>query len=144
MKSAKNKSYSKLLKTEGVKYDDGKVRWELLPFDAINEIAKVMTFGAMKYDEHNWAKGKSWSRAYGAMMRHMVAWCHGQDKDPEMGTSHLANAGCCLFFLLAWELRGAGSDDRYKLDESVLNHLSKLEVTDEFKKMLNEYQKGKK
>jgi hypothetical protein len=36
----------------------------------------------------------------------------GEDKDPETGFSHLSHVGCCALFLIAYELRGAGLDDR--------------------------------
>lgn len=112
---------------EGVKNDQHKIRWDLIPYDAVNEIAKILTFGAIKYEARNWEKGMAWSRVFGALQRHLTRWFHGQDKDKETRLTHLANAGCCLFFLLAWELRGAGTDDRPKLDPDVLEHMDNME-----------------
>lgn len=97
---------------EGHKYDNGKLPWDLLPPDAVEEIIKVLSFGASKYGAYNWARGMSWSRVFAALMRHMWAWWGGQNKDPETGISHLAHAGCCILFLLAYEKRGIGTDDR--------------------------------
>jgi len=97
---------------KGVKYDDEKLLWQLLPYDAIEEIVKVMTLGAKKYNERNWEGGMKWSRIIGALFRHVTAWYRGQDKDPETGLSHLAHAGCCILFLIAYEKRNAGEDDR--------------------------------
>jgi Domain of unknown function (DUF5664) len=110
-------------KGEGVKNDQQKIRWDLVPYDAVNEIAKVLTFGAEKYEARNWEKGMDWSRAFGALQRHLTRWFHGQDKDKETRLTHLANAGCCLFFLLSWELRKVGTDDRPKLDPKVIEHM---------------------
>jgi hypothetical protein len=114
-------------KNEGIKHDKKKIRWDLVPYDAVNEIAKILTFGAEKYSARNWENGMEWSRAFGALQRHMTRWFHGQDKDKETQLTHLANAGCCLFFLLAWELRGVGVDDRPKLDPEVLEHMDDME-----------------
>ena len=114
---------NKTKKTEGVKHDHNKIRWDLIPYDAVNEIAKVLTFGAAKYEARNWEKGMDWSRAFGALQRHLTRWFHGQDKDQETRLTHLANAGCCLFFLLSWELRQVGKDDRPKLDPKILEHM---------------------
>ena len=100
--------------TEGTKHDQDKVRWELHPWDALREIAKVWTFGAKKYDDRNWEKGFAWSRPYGALIRHITAWWEGENYDDETGISHLAHAGCCLLMLLTFELRGTGTDDRPK------------------------------
>lgn len=118
---------NKTKKTEGVKHDQNKIRWDLIPYDAVNEIAKVLTFGAAKYEARNWEKGMDWSRAFGALQRHLTRWFHGQDKDKETRLTHLANAGCCLFFLLSWELRQVGKDDRPKLDSNVLEHMDNTE-----------------
>lgn len=133
-------------KNEGIKYDQHKIRTDLTPYDAVMEITKVLTFGAKKYAARNWEKGMSWSRAFGALMRHMWLWFHGEDKDPETRLSHLANAGCCLFFLISWELRKVGTDDRPKLDPEVLKGMSSTEFmdgVDQLLKDLAEKQKAK-
>ena len=95
-----------------VKDDNAKTRYDLLPPEFLEETAKVLTFGAQKYSAHNWAQGASWSRYFSAMMRHMWAWWKGEDNDPETGFSHLAHAACCLSFLIAYQLRDLGEDDR--------------------------------
>jgi len=100
----------------GTKYDQGKDPWHLVPTDAVRAIVKVLAFGASKYEERNWEKGMSWSRVYAALLRHLLAWYEGENKDPETGYSHLAHAGCCILFLLAYELRGVGADDRPKME----------------------------
>jgi hypothetical protein len=84
----------------GTKFDDNKVRMELLPVSALIGIAEVFTFGAKKYDSWNWAKGIKYSRLYGALLRHMTAWYKGEEIDPESGKSHLYHAGCCLMMLI--------------------------------------------
>lgn len=98
----------------GVKYDTGKLPWHLLPGDALEEVVKVLDFGARKYRERNWEVGMKWSRCFGATMRHMWAYWRGEEKDPETGLSHLAHALCCVLFLLAYHLRKVGEDDRPK------------------------------
>jgi hypothetical protein len=100
---------------EGRKDDSDKLPWDLLPGDAVEEIVKVLDFGAKKYAPHNWSKGMAWSRPFAALMRHMWAWWGGQDKDPETGLSHLSHAGCCVLFLLAYEKRKVGTDDRMRV-----------------------------
>ena len=94
------------------KQDSGKTRFDLLPPDALSQIADVLAFGADKYGEYNWARGSKWSRFYGAVLRHVFAWWGGEDKDPETGLSHLAHAACGLIFLLSYESRGNDGDDR--------------------------------
>lgn len=100
----------------GKKFDQGKPRMELLPPLALEEIAKVLTFGAQKYDPWNWAKGISYSRLLGAALRHLLAWGRGENTDPESGLSHLAHAGCCVLFLLHMEKLKPEMDDRFKTE----------------------------
>jgi hypothetical protein len=99
-------------RTGAVKADVGKVRVDLLPVHPLTEIARVLTFGATKYDERNWEKGFDWSRIYGAALRHLLAWWDGEDLDPETSMSHLAHAATCVMFLLEYEKTKAGVDDR--------------------------------
>lgn len=98
---------------EGTKYDEDKVRLDLLPMEFMIATAKVLMFGAKKYEEYNWAKGMNWSRVYSANQRHMLSWWAGEKADPETGYSHLWHAACCLCFLIVYEIRGLGKDDRY-------------------------------
>lgn len=98
--------------TEGVKHDANKLPHHLLPLDAIEEFSAILQFGAAKYGDRNWEKGMAWSRVFAALMRHLYAWWLKRGTDPETGRSHLAHAMCCVAFLLAYELRGVGTDDR--------------------------------
>lgn len=91
---------------------------ELLPTIPLRAIAEVLTFGAKKYDAHNWRGGIEYSRLIGAAYRHLSAYNDGEDKDPESGLSHLAHLGCCVLFLLEQEAKGTGHDDRYRPDGS--------------------------
>lgn len=81
---------------QGVKYDQDKLQWDLMPFDLLEEELKVWMFGAKKYSAHNWRKGMPTTRGFNALMRHLTAYMNGEDNDPESGISHLAHAACCL------------------------------------------------
>lgn len=96
----------------GWKMDVGKPRIDLVAPEFVQQTADVLAFGAAKYSERNWEKGMSWGRCFGAMMRHMWAWWGGERNDPESGLPHLAHAACCLMFLMAYENRQLGTDDR--------------------------------
>ena len=97
---------------EGVKYDAGKLRYDLMPHDALAEYVGVLTYGSAKYSARNWEAGMDWSRMYAAALRHLTSWWQGEDADPESGHPHLAHALCCISFLLAYQLRKKGTDDR--------------------------------
>lgn len=102
--------------TEGQKFDQDKPRMDLLPPELLWATASVLTFGAEKYSARNWEKGMAWSRPYAALLRHMTAWWAGEDTDEESGMSHLWHAACCIAFLVAFEDRGTGTDDRPRKD----------------------------
>lgn len=92
----------KQLITKAVKFDNDKVDWMILPYDALEEIVKVMEFGAKKYARGNFASGEGleYTRVLNSLMRHILAFSRGEDLDPETGISHMAHAGCNVLFLL--------------------------------------------
>lgn len=94
------------------KGDAGKPRIGLIPPEAVLEVAEVLTHGANKYGASNWAQGAEWSRYFDAAQRHLWAWQSGEDKDQDSSLSHLAHAVCSLCFLIAYQQRGLGQDDR--------------------------------
>mgnify|MGYP000197493268 CR=1 FL=1 len=96
----------------GVKYDDGKPRYDLMPPDAENAIAKILTFGAEKYADRNWEDGMNWGRLYGAARRHLSKYWAGENYDSDSGELHLAHAACCVMMLLSYQLRNVGTDTR--------------------------------
>lgn len=96
------------------KHDGAKVRVDLLPDDAVWAVAQVLTLGAAKYAPDNWAKGMAWRRLVGAAQRHLKAFASGEDADDETGLLHTAHAACCCLFLVAYQLRNLGTDDRVK------------------------------
>jgi hypothetical protein len=88
----------------GVKADGEKVRMELLPFSALEEIAEVLTYGAKKYAPDNWKKVRDAKPRYtGALLRHLASWQKGEKLDLESGLSHLAHMGANILFLLWYE-----------------------------------------
>lgn len=99
---------------KAIKYDMGKPPLGLISRTALEQEAMVMAFGAKKYGMHNWRKGMDFSRLADAALRHVYAFLDGEDKDQETGLSHLAHARCCLAFLLEYEGKRIGTDDRYK------------------------------
>lgn len=105
----------------GLKKDEGKARWDLLPFEVIDAVARILTKGAIKYEARNWEKGILYGRVFAGVMRHLFEWwmCKVFGKDginhadgPE---SHIDHAITGLMFLSAYEKRGmVNFDDRPK------------------------------
>jgi hypothetical protein len=100
-----------------LKYDDGKIPLELISDLALDELGKVLAFGAKKYAPDNWRKGMRWRRLIGAAKRHLGAFSRGEDLDAETGLSHLGHLLCCAMFLTEYWMTGEGTDDRWKVEK---------------------------
>jgi len=98
----------------GLKYDDDKPRTDLLDPQALEGLARVLSFGATKYAAHNWRGGISYSRLIGAALRHIFAILKGEDIDPESGLPHVDHLGCCWMFLSNMMKTRPDLDDRWK------------------------------
>jgi len=96
----------------GLKYDNQKLRYDLLPPHALEALVSVYTFGAQKYESNNYRLGINWSRVYAAVMRHLEAWRRGEDIDSESGLQHLAHATWGLFTLMEYNNIASYLDDR--------------------------------
>ena len=89
----------------GNKFDSDKPRMDLLPMDALLEVAKVLTFGAKKYGDHNWEKGIEFYRLRAAQLRHDAAVEMGELYDTESGLIHTAHKATDALMELALRLR---------------------------------------
>jgi hypothetical protein len=100
----------------GTKFDAGKERYDLMAPYPLNEIAKVYTYGTIKYDDNNWRKGMKWGKLFSAMMRHAWKWWRGERFDEESGLHHLAHAAWQCMALMEYEIYHPEHDDRMRLD----------------------------
>ena len=109
---------------EGRKFDDGKIDWDLLPLNAVEEIVRVLMFGAQTYDRNNWQQIENFDRRYyNAAMRHLTKHNRGEIFDPDSGLLCLAHAGCDIIFLLEKEMakyKGIGDPSRFRNCAEVL------------------------
>lgn len=94
----------------GYKADEGKLRYDLFPPDALDAVAGVYTMGANKYSDRNWEVGMKYGRVFAAMMRHAWKWMAGQTYDEVDGQHHLASVAWCALALLHFDL----NKQRYK------------------------------
>jgi hypothetical protein len=92
--------------SKGVKHDGNKIRWTLLPWDALEEVVRVLEYGTRKYSEGNWRHvTRAKTRYTNAALRHMVAWMNGEVHDSETGFHHLAHSVANLLFVLHFETK---------------------------------------
>jgi Domain of unknown function (DUF5664) len=77
---------------------EGKGRYDLLPWCAIERIAKHTENGAHKYGDKNWEKGQPVSRYFDSAVRHLSKWIQHNDTE-----DHLA-AACWNILAIMWTL----------------------------------------
>lgn len=100
----------------GLKHDHGKPPMELLDRTALEATARVLGYGAEKYDTDNWRGGIKFRRLIGAAMRHLTAISDGEDIDDESGHPHAAHVMCEMMFLIWMMKHRPELDDRYQCD----------------------------
>lgn len=96
----------------GIKYDELKPRFDLIPPGPLTALAEVYSMGAAKYSARQWEHGMEWGRLYAAAQRHMNAFWAGQDLDEESALPHLAHAAWNLFALMEYMETHLELDDR--------------------------------
>lgn len=98
----------------GARFNDGKVRYDLIPTHLLASTANVLEYGANKYAPWNWAKGMKFSVVIASLKRHMAALERGEDYDPETGERHTGHLMCNLLFLEHYMNEYPEMDDRPK------------------------------
>lgn len=107
----------------GKKFDNGKTQWSLLPFDALEQVVKVLQHGAEQYGSNNWQQlDDFYNRYWNAAMRHLIQY-RSRQMDPQWNLSHMAHCACNILFLLWGEMhnkfRTEHSYDEFKLNDVV-------------------------
>ena len=89
----------------GLKKDDNKLKWDLLPMEEIEDIIRVLMFGEKKYQAWNWQKVDDGEKRYlNAAYRHMASIQKKEALDEETNLSHYSHALCSLLFAF-WHSR---------------------------------------
>jgi hypothetical protein len=85
---------------DSAKYDQDKPMYNLLPANAIDSMAMVLTFGAKKYAPEAWRNVPNGLERYrAALLRHAFAIQHGELIDEDSGLPHSAHVMCCAAFI---------------------------------------------
>jgi len=106
--------------SSALRYDEGKLRVDLVPPQWVEWLAEVFTIGAKKYAEHNWKKGMKFSRMQGSMMRHLLKWQKGEKTDEESGLHPLLHVAWNALALVYYEKHWMPEWDDREFKESNL------------------------
>lgn len=87
-------------KLVGLKFDGGKSRLDLLDPYFIEDLGKVLAFGAEKYDANSWQNvPNAIGRYRAALLRHCMALLKEELVDEESGLQHTAHIAANAMFL---------------------------------------------
>lgn len=98
--------------TEGLKFNAGKPRFDLIPPDALRDLAQLYEIGSRKYADRNWEKGMNWGKIQSSLMNHYTKWAKGEDYDDETGIHHMIAVMWNAIALYHYQTKGLGTDDR--------------------------------
>ena len=82
----------------GMKFDTGKAMYDLIDPYCLEELAQVLTMGAIKYDRENWKQVEP-HKYEAALFRHLQAYRKGEMIDPESRLHHLSHVMANTMFL---------------------------------------------
>lgn len=102
------------MKGTGKRFNEGKLRYDLVHPFAHEQMVRVLTKGANKYGDNNWSKGMAWSKCLASLERHLAEMKKGNDYDPESGELHASHIACNAHFLSAYYKIYPQGDDRPK------------------------------
>ena len=118
-----------------MKKDAGKPRWELLPFECIEGMVNVLTFGANKYEDGGWKQlmvnEEGYQRIIGSLRRHQLAIERdgilaldlnefGDTDADHSGLPHIDHIQCCVMFIKYYQLHLAKEMGEPIFDKSTL------------------------
>jgi len=101
----------------GLRYNNDKLRYDLIPALANREYAKIWTQALGKYPEGNWEKGMPWTEVIASAMRHLEAIRLGEDIDLESGLLHAAHLQANAAMLTEYYFTKQDFDNRKKYDK---------------------------
>ena len=104
---------------DGLRYNEGKPKWSLVPQSSLIPMVRVLEFGAKKYEAFNWMKGMSVIEISESLKRHLDSFMEGEDNDQESGISHIGHIMCNALFL-SWMMENRpDKDDRFNFKQLI-------------------------
>ena len=108
------------------RFNNGKLQWGLVDFPSLEDMVRVLEFGAKKYAPNNWKKGFPTVELSESLMRHLFAYLGGEDNDPESGLPHVGHIMCNAMFLSYMMRNKPEFDNRNRENEDSLINKNEL------------------
>lgn len=97
----------------GIRENEGKVKWSLVSWKALEPMVKVLMYGRDKYSPFNWTKGLKYTEVSESLQRHLNSFMQGEDNDKESKLLHVGHILCNAMFLSYMFLFRKDLDDRF-------------------------------
>lgn len=114
---------------KGLKYDEGKLRLDLIPPEIIEGLGEIFTLGAARYGERNWEKGFEPGQLHAAANRHELAMIKGEFIDPDSGLPHGFHAAWNLLIMTTLEIRERQREITMDIEDIVKKYLVEHEYS---------------
>ncbi len=122
------------------RYNKGKMMYGLIPWQWLESLANIFTFGAKKYAPNNWKKSLNTEDhnvliedRISSLLRHYVSWRKGEIDDPESGEHHLAHVAWNAL-MIVWYDKNSNlviCDKQVSTVKSLNKKISSEDVSDE-------------
>lgn len=107
-------------KEQAMRFNDSKLRVDLIPPEAIYALAVVLSYGAVKYDDKNWEKFDTIENpdSYfgGSQGRHILYALLGRPMDPESGLPDNWHTLTNAAMRVTYDARTAVPDEKKRLE----------------------------
>jgi deoxycytidine triphosphate deaminase len=121
--AARPEDLQALAKGEGVKFDSGKARYDLIDPFMLEAMAQVLAHGAVKYGPDNWKYGLTTSRLFASAMRHAWAFYRGENLDHDSAMDLCAQVMTNMM-MIGWIRKNRPDrDDRGKMFDVFMSNV---------------------
>ena len=84
---------------EALRHNTGKPKLSMVALDCLEDCARVLEYGATKYEKNNWRQGFPVSGLLDSLLRHISELQKGNKVDDESGLSHIGHIQANAMFL---------------------------------------------
>jgi hypothetical protein len=89
----------------GAMREPNHLRFDLIPYEALDRMAQHYANGAKKYAPRNWEKGLSMQRCFTSAVNHLFKYARNKALNLPMEEDHLAAAAWNIFSMMTYEKR---------------------------------------
>jgi hypothetical protein len=98
---------------KALRYNKGKLRYDLLPWEWKEGLTQVLQMGAEKYDDNNWRKGMSNTDIMASLERHLIEYQKGSDNDGESNLHHMLHVAWNALAIYYFDMYNFDNDNRF-------------------------------